>query len=172
MKKIAITALLCLLNGAPANADTEADAEADTEASHSSRSIGVNYGVDHVLGIQGEYDISSVTGRDSYYGQVFLKNYSQDTSPGVTWGTTGIGAAVLFDFNAVGKLDKIHPYLGIGLVYVTYSWEGAGPSQTYSGVGSGGYLTGGIRYPLAPKVDGDLNYNSFGDLTFGVNYFY
>lgn len=163
MKKIIVAALSATFIVVPA--------VAGSEPGYPSGSVGINYGIDHVLGIQGEFDISSLTDIESWSGQVFLKNYSQETSPSASWDTTGIGVAAIYDFNSVARLDEnIHPYAGIGLISISNKWKGTGLSRTYTGASDWVYLVAGIRYPLAPNVDGDLNYNTFGDLTFGVNY--
>lgn len=135
------------------------------------RSIGGNYGIDHVLGIQAEFDISPITDYESLTGQVFLKNYSQGTSRGASWDATAIGVAAIYDFNAAAKSDRdIHPYAGIGLTDISYRWTGAGPKRTYAGAVDWVYLVAGVKYTLAPQLDADLNYNTIGDLTFGMNY--
>ena len=164
MNKIAIVLLLYSIV-APAYAATETDNVKD--------SVGINYGVHGVLGIEGEHSISSLANNQPVSLQVFLKNNLQDVSPGVSWDTIGIGAAAIYDFNAVAKMDnKIHPYFGIGLMYVKHSWSGTGPEPGYNGTGvdSGLYLVGGVRYYLNSKWAADLNYNVFGDLTAGVVY--
>ena len=144
---------------------------AATEVDNAKRSVGINYGVHGVLGIEGEQSISSLANNEPVSVQVFLKNRMQVTSPGVSWDTTGIGAAVIYDFNTVARLDKkIHPYGGIGLMFVNHDWSGTGQAPKYDGVDSGLYLTGGVRYELSPKVSADLNYNFFGNLTVGVIY--
>lgn len=163
MMKIIVAGLLATFIAAPA--------VAGPEPAPVLQSVGINYGIDHVLGIQADFDIFSMDDNESWSGQVFLKNYSQDTSPGVSWDTTGVGAVAIYDFNSVAKPDKnFHPYAGIGLMSVSYKWDGTGPARTYSGAVDWVYLVAGARYPLAPRVDADLNYNTFGDLTFGVNY--
>lgn len=159
MKKIVISVLLSTLVSAPAVAAGNAG------------NVGVNFSVDSVFGIQGEFDISSMTNKAPVSVQVFLKNYSQNIAPNVSWSTTGIGVAGIFDFNSAAKLDKkIHPYAGIGLMSVSNRWTGLGPSSRYTGVGGGLYFTGGVRYALTPRVAADFNYNNFGSLTAGVNF--
>jgi len=134
-------------------------------------SVGINYGVNGAFGIQWEFDISSQTNDEPFSVQAFWKNYSQDISSGVSWDTSGIGVAAIYDFNSVAKLDKaIHPYAGIGVMSVSYSWKGTGPARTYTGISSGLYLAGGLRYVLSTQWAADLNYNLFGDLTAGLNY--
>jgi hypothetical protein len=137
-------------------------------------SIGINYGVNGVLGVEGEQSISSLANNQPVSLQVFLKNYMQDISPGVSWDTMGIGAAAIYDFNAAAIMDaKIHPYFGIGLMYVNHSWSGSGPAPGWyngTGVDSGLYLVGGARYYLNSKWTADLNFNVFSDLTVGVIY--
>lgn len=163
MKNIAVVLLLYSI-GAPA-------AYAGTGVDNAKLSVGINYGVDGVWGIEGEQSISSLANNQPVSLQVFLKNRMQDTSPGVSWDTTGIGAAVIYDFNTVARTDKkIHPYFGMGLMYVNHDWSGTGQAPKYDGVDSGLYLTGGVRYELSPKVSADLNYNFFGNLTVGVVY--
>lgn len=106
MKKVIVAALTTTFIAAPA--------VADTEPAPALQSVGINYGIDHVLGIQADFDIFSMDDNESWSGQVFLKNYSQETSPGASWDTTGIGASAIYDFNSVARLDKnIHPFAGI-----------------------------------------------------------
>jgi opacity protein-like surface antigen len=134
-------------------------------------SVGINYGVYGALGIEGETSISSLANNQPVSLQVFLKNYMQDSSSIGSWDTTGIGAAAIYDLNTVARLDKkIHPYGGIGLVFVTHDWSGAAPVPKYNGIDSGLYLVGGVRYELDDKMSADLNFNVFGDLTVGVIY--
>jgi hypothetical protein len=134
------------------------------------RSVGINYGANSVLGIQGEFGVTSLP--DNAFAQVFCKYFSHEIATDVSWGTTGFGAAALYDFNSVAQLDKeIHPYAGIGLMYVFHSWTGSGPARPYSGgVVSGLYLAAGVRYAFNPKWAADFNYNTFGSLTAGINY--
>ncbi len=135
------------------------------------RSAGINYGLEHALGVQGEVDISSLVDNAPVAAQVFCKHYLQNPTPGDSWSTTGIGAAVIYDFNSVSRMNQeTHPYVGVGVMYIFHSWAGTGPARPYDGVGSGLYLVGGVRYALTPKVAADLNYNIFGDLTAGINY--
>ena len=135
------------------------------------RTAGGNYSVSGVWGIQEEVDISSLMDNDPVLAQAFLKHYAQSVQPGVSWSETGIGAAAIYDFNSVARLDsEVHPYAGIGLVYVFHSWTGTGAARPYAGAASGPYLTGGVRYSFTPRVAADLNYNTFGDLTAGINY--
>jgi len=161
MKKTVIVMLLYSIVAPAAFAATGGD--------NVKRSVGINYGVYGAIGIEGEQSISSLANNEPVSVQVFLKNYMQDTSPGVSWDTTGIGAAAIYDFTTLARLDnKIHPYGGIGLMFVNHDWSGTGPVPKYTGVDSGLYLTGGVRYELSPKISADLNYNFFGDLTAGV----
>ncbi len=161
MKKIVIAGLLySFAAGAAYASPASGDA---------TESVGINWGTYGVLGIQGEFNISSMTNNAPVSLQAFLKNYIQNIGPGNSWDTTGIGAAAIYDFNTVAKLDKkIHPYGGIGLMTVHHSWNGTGPERLYTGVAGGLYLTGGVRYDLNSKVAADLNYNVFGGLTAGI----
>ncbi len=163
MKNIVIVTLLYSIVAPAAYAATGIDNVKDN--------VGINYGVYGVLGIDGEQSISSLVNNEPVSAQIFLKNYSQDISPGGSWDTTGIGAAAIYHFNSVSLLDNtLHPYGGIGLMFVGHSWVGSGPARAYSGVDSGLYLVGGVRYYLNSKWAADLNFNVFSDLTVGVIY--
>jgi opacity protein-like surface antigen len=159
MKKIAIAALLSVFVAAPA------------VAADGKNSVGINYGTDlnGVLGIQGEFDISSMTNKQPVSVQVFWKKASQ-TFYGVSADTTAIGVAGIYDFNALARLDKkIHPYAGAGLrrktETVVVPFLGSAKSNSVDV-----YYTGGVRYYLTPQFDADLNYNEFGGLTVGANF--
>ncbi|MEO8333313.1 MAG: opacity family porin [Gallionella sp.] len=166
MKRVAIAALLSIFVAAPA------------VAAEGKASVGVNYGLDldGVFGIQGEFDISSMTNKAPVSVQVFWKNYSQSyTIPG--WGTykwsyNGFGAAAIYDFSSVAKLDKkIKPYAGLGVIALNSSLSGPAGGFGVPGADSGGlYITFGARYSLTPQVAADLNYNNFGGLTIGANF--
>jgi len=154
MKKIVIVALLSVFVAAPAFA---ADGK---------NSVGINYGtdLDGVLGIQGEFDISSVTNKQPISVQVFWKKASQTFVD-----TTALGVAGIYDFNALAKLDKkIHPYAGAGLKRETQTINT--PFVSIKTTSSDLYVTGGVRYYLTPQFDADLNYNNFGGLTIGANF--
>jgi opacity protein-like surface antigen len=150
MKKIVIVALLSVFVAAPAFA---ADGK---------NSVGINYGTDlnGVLGIQGEFDISSMTNKQPISVQVFWKKASQTFVD-----TTALGVAGIYDFNALAKLDKkIHPYAGAGLKRETTSLVSVKTTTTNF------YATGGVRYFLTPQFDADLSLNNFGGLTIGANF--
>ncbi|MGB8409036.1 MAG: hypothetical protein WCE58_03900, partial [Gallionella sp.] len=83
MKKIAIVLLLYSI-AAPA-------AYAATGIDNVNGSVGINHGEDGMLGIEGERSISSLANNQPVSLQLFLKNYIQDVSPGVSWDTMGIG---------------------------------------------------------------------------------
>ncbi len=164
MKKIVIVALLSVFVAAPAFA---ADGK---------NSVGINYGTDlnGVLGIQGEFDISSMTNKQPISVQVFWKKASQTFVD-----TTALGVAGIYDFNALAKLDKkIHPYAGAGFKRVSetttipaYTFGGfIVPSTSFKTTSTDLYVTGGVRYYLTPQFDADLSYNNFGGLTIGANF--
>lgn len=165
MMRIIFAALLSVFVAAPA------------VAAEGKNSVGVNYGLDldGVFGIQGEFNISSMVNKAPVSVQVFWKQYSQSFSiPG--WGTykwsyNGLGAAAIYDFSSVVKLDKkIKPYAGLGLITLHSSLSGPAGGFGYPGADSGGiYITGGVRYALTPQFAADLNYNNFGGITFGAN---
>jgi hypothetical protein len=165
MKRIIIAALLSVFVAAPA------------VAADGKNSVGVNYGTDlnGVFGIQGEFDISSMTNKQPISVQVFWKKSSQ-TFYGVSADTTALGVAGIYDFNALAKLDKkIHPYAGAGLKHVTDTAVSPAippfiPSMSIKTTSTDVYVTGGVRYYLTPQFDADLSYNNFGGLTFGANF--
>jgi hypothetical protein len=127
--------------------------------------------LEDVLGTQVEFDISKMTNNAPVSVQLFWKGYEQRSGTYASWNTTGVGAAAIYDLSPLAQLDKkIHPYAGLGLISVAYSWTGLGPAQNYGGVSSGIYVTGGIKYTLTPQIDADLNYNNFGRLTVGANF--
>jgi hypothetical protein len=133
-------------------------------------SLGVNYSFDNVLGAQFEFDLSKAANAP-ISAQLFWKSYSQRLGTFNTWNTRGVGVAGIYDLTAVFKSGKkIHPYLGAGLISVSHTWAGSGSALNYTGVDSGLYITGGVRYNLNSQVDADLNANSFGGLTAGVNF--
>lgn len=141
-------------------------AEAADDLTH----VGLNVSTNSMLGIDAEFDISSRFENTPVSAQVFLKNFAYNDQYGVTWNTTGIGGVAIYDFNAKYRLDKkIHPYAGIGLMYVNHIWTGIGPEVEYTGVDSGIYVAGGVRYSLTPQVSADFSYNNFGTLTLGIN---
>lgn len=164
MKKIVCITLLSALFSIPACA-TAADLGLPTN-------IGVNYSFDDTFGTHFEFNVSQYTNNHAPISiQAFWKNYQQNVGTNASWNTTGTGLAALYDLSSFSKLDKkYHPYAGLGLIAVSYSWSGIGPSWKYSGVNSGLYVTGGVRYTFNPVITGDLSYNSFGGLTLGANF--
>jgi hypothetical protein len=158
MKKIA---LVLLSSGLLAN----------TAFAESANNVGINYSFDDVFGSHLEFDIAKATNNKPISLQLFFKNYSQRLGPTNTWRTTAIGAAGIYDLTSATKLDKqIHPYVGMGLMSVSYAWASAGPQPNYTGVDGGLYVVGGIRYNLDPQIVADFNFNNFGGLTLGANF--
>lgn len=160
MKKIVIAGLLSVFAAAPA------------VAADGKNSVGINIGTDlsGVFGIQGEFDISSMTNKQPVSVQVFWKKASQ-TFYGVSADTTALGAAGIYDFNALAKLDKkIHPYAGAGLKHETDTAVLPVSFGTVKTTSTDVYVTGGVRYYLTPQFDADLSYNNFGGLTIGANF--
>jgi hypothetical protein len=154
MKKIVVAVLLSTVVAAPAFA-----------ADKSTGSVGVNLSVDGVVGVQGEFSLAEAV-KQPVSVQVFLKNWSSYNS---SWDVSGFGVAGIYDFSALVKQEhKIHPYVGVGLISVQNSWHGLGVVGA-SPVGSGLYLTGGVKYDLTPQLNLDGNWNTFGGLTVGVN---
>lgn len=144
---------------------------ANTALAASTNNFGFNYSFDEVFGTQFEFDISKAANNRPVSVQLFWKSYSQRLSNTATWNTTGVGAAVIYDLTSISKFDKkIHPYAGLGMMTVSYSWAGSGNAQIYNGVDGGLYVTGGIRYVVVPEIDADVNFNNFGSITTGVNF--
>jgi opacity protein-like surface antigen len=164
MKKIVIVALLSAVTVVPAF------------AADSKNSVGISYGTDlnGVIGIQGEFDISSMVNKAPVSLQVFLKSYSQNyTSPAgdYSWSYNGIGAAAIYDFSSMVKLDsRIKPYAGLGLIALNSSFSGASSAFATSADSGGLYVIAGVRYAMTPAVSADLNLNNFGGLTIGANF--
>lgn len=159
MWKIVIAALLTVFVVPPAVAE-EAQA-----------SVGANYSSAGAYGIQGELDVSSMADNAPLWVQVFWKNLSKSESSGGSWDVTGVGAAIIYNLSSrVGEKEIFHPYVGIALMTVSFKWKGSTPAKSYTGVDSGLYLVGGLKYFLSPQLAADLNYNVFGDLTAGINY--
>jgi opacity protein-like surface antigen len=158
MKKIAVALLLSAFVAAPAYA---ADGK---------NSVGVNYGLDYsgVFGVQGEFDISSMTNKAPVSVQVFWKKGSQSVFV-QSYDISALGVAAIYDLSSVIKLDKkVHPYAGLGVRRETYTVAFGG--GTVSASKSELHITFGAQYELNPQVSADINYNDFGGLTIGANF--
>lgn len=163
MNRIVVAVLLSAFIAAPAF------------AAEGKNSVGVTYGLDldGVVGIQGEFDISSMlTNKAPVSVQVFWKNYSQSyaTNAGTyQYSYNGFGAAAIYDLSAMTKLDKrIKPYVGLGLITLSSSLSGPAGPFSQSADSGGLYVTAGARYELTPQVSADLNLNNYGGLTLGA----
>lgn len=168
MKKIAPIIMLSLLLTNTALAET---AEAASGNAGVKSMVGINFSFDNVFGTQFEFDIAKAVNNAPVSVQLFFKSYTQKLGANNAWNTTGTGAAGIYDLSAVSKLDKeFHPYVGLGWLSVSYSWAGFGPIQNYSGVSSGLYAAGGVRYDFNPHLAADVNYNNFGGVTVGANF--
>ena len=172
MKKIVVAALLSILVVAPAVA-------AESNKSLGKKSVGVSYGlgVDGVLGIHGEFDISSHVSNKPVTAQVFWKSYSESFTVGgvgtYQYSYNGFGAAAIYDFGSVVKQNKaIKPYAGLGFYTLKNTLSGPAAGFNVSADSGGLYVTGGIRYAVMPDVAFDLNYNNIGGLTFGANFMF
>lgn len=144
-------------------------------AADGKNSVGVSYGLDldGVVGIQGEFDISAAMRNKAPVSvQLFWKNYSQSyaTNAGTyQYSYNGLGAAAIYDFSAMAKLDKrIKPYAGLGLITLNSTLSGPNVPFARSADSGGLYITAGARYELTPQVSADLNYNNYGGLTIGA----
>lgn len=166
MKNIVIVALLFAIFAVPA---------VPAVAAEGNNNVGVSYGfdLDGVVGIQGEFDISaSMPNKAPVAIQVFWKNYAQSYPTGAgtyQWSYNAFGAAALYDFSSMVKLDsKIKPYAGLGLIALDSSLSGP-TGQPPTGADSGGlYVVAGARYALTPTFSADLNLNNYGGLTIGA----
>lgn len=163
MNKIVIAVMLSAFVAAPA------------VAAQGKNSVGVTYGLDldGVVGIQGEFDVSSMlTNKAPVSVQVFWKNYSQSYfANGGTYqySYNGLGAAAIYDFGAVVKSNsKIKPYAGLGLITLNSTLSGPNVPFARSADSGGLYITAGARYELTPQVSADLNLNNYGGLTIGA----
>jgi len=165
MKRIFIAVLMSIFVAAPA------------AAADGSKSVGVNYGLDQsgVIGLQGEFDISSHVNKAPVSAQVFWKGYSESFNyPG--FGTykfsyNGFGAAAIYDFGSVVKQNnKIKPYAGLGLYTLSSSLSGPAGLPAVSADSGGLYVTFGARYVVSPEVSAELSYNNIGGVTIGANY--
>lgn len=172
MKRIVITAILSVFVSAPAVA-------AENNKSVSKKSIGVSYGLDMdgVIGLQGEFDISSHVSNKPVTAQLFWKGYSESFIVGgvgtYQYSYNGFGAAAIYDFGSVVKDNKkIKPYAGLGLYALNHTLSGPGAPFNVSADSGGLYATGGIRYAVMQDVVLDLNYNNIGGLTFGANFLF
>jgi len=167
MKKIVSALLLSAAISAPAF------------AAGGKNNVEVNYGLDlnGVIGIQGDFDISSSVGAPVSVEAVY-KNYSQSYSlpffGTYKWSYTGIGVAGIYDLSSSFKLDpKIRPYVGLGLMHLSATYSGPAGAATFTSPTSGGvYVTGGVKYMVNPQFAADLNYNNFGGLTIGGAFYF
>ncbi|MEO6975323.1 MAG: outer membrane beta-barrel protein [Gallionella sp.] len=144
-------------------------------AADGKNSLGITYGLDlnGVVGIQGEFDVSSLlTNRAPVSIQVFWKNYSQSYAyPAGTYqySYNALGAAAIYDFGPVIKTNsKIRPYAGLGLITLNSTLSGPNATFARSADSGGLYLTAGARYAVTPQVSADLSYNNYGGLTIGA----
>jgi opacity protein-like surface antigen len=144
-------------------------------AADGKNSLGITYGLDlnGVVGIQGEFDVSSMlTNKAPVSIQLFWKNYSQSYAyPAGTYqySYAALGAAAIYDFGAVVKSNnKIRPYAGLGLITLNSNLSGPNVPFARSADSGGLYVTAGARYVVTPQVSADLSYNNFGGLTIGT----
>jgi len=171
MEKIIIVALLSILVAAPAVA-------AESNNSLGKKNIGVSYGLDEdgVIGLHGEFDISSHVSNKPVTAQVFWKHYSQSYSRAAgtyQYSYNGFGVAAIYDFGSVIKENKaIKPYAGLGIYTLQNTLSGPNVGFNVSADSGGLYITGGIRYAVMSDVAVDLNYNNIGGLTFGANFLF
>jgi len=167
MKRIIAVVLLTIFIAASA----EAASNVKNSTVHFDNSIGINLGLDNngVVGLQGEFDISSWL-KAPVALQIIWKNYAKPyTIPAgnFRYQYVGMGLVGIYDFSSLVRLgEKIKPYAGLGLVDLSASPSGP-PDPAV--VDSGGlYVTAGIRYALSPRLSADMSYNNLGGLTVGA----
>ena len=142
--------------------------------------VGVNYSLDGALGLQGEFDISSMVDKAPISVQAFWKQETE-TVFGIDADHTGIGVVGIYDLSSVTNIakkgaagKKMTPYVGLGLaretVSVTLPGFGIVPNTTVEATKTELYFTGGMRYKFAPDFAVDVSYNNLFDLTVGLNY--
>lgn len=178
MKRIAVVVLLTTFIAASAeaasnvnNSTPEAASNIKNSNAHFENSIGINLGLANngVVGLQGEFDISSWL-KAPVALQVFWKNYAKPyTIPAgnYKYQYVGMGIAGIYDFSSLVRLGaKIKPYAGFGLVDLSASASGP-PDPAV--VDSGGlYMTAGFRYALSSRLAADMSYNNLGGFTVGA----
>ncbi|MGC2165862.1 MAG: hypothetical protein WA632_07605 [Gallionella sp.] len=164
MKKIALMLCAAAVVSTPAMADGR-------------RSVGFNYGLDNdgVVGIQGEFDLSSSANNAPVSGQVFWKGYSKSydrTAGKYQYTYSGFGVAALYDFGPVIKQNtKIRPYAALGLYTLNNKLSGpTTPSLGVSADSGGLYVAGGVRFAVSPEIRVDLGLNNIGGLSAGLNF--
>jgi len=163
MKKIAVALLFSAFIAVPA------------VAADSKNNVGVNYGFgqDGVVGIQGEFDISSSVKNAPISVQLFWKGYSDSFSTGAgtyQYSYNGFGVAGIYNFGSVVKQNsKIKPYVGLGLYTLNNTLSGPAAPPPNSADSGGLYAVAGVQYEMTPQFTGDLNYNNIGSLTLGLN---
>lgn len=152
MQKIVLAALLSSFVAAPAFAEGA--------PSH----VGIDASLDGVIGIHGEFNISSAVNNAPISVQVFYKKESDAYSiAGVTADHKAFGVAGIYDLNTAFKLDKrMSPYAGVGLARETKNVVKETKTKLY--------LTGGFRYTIAPKITADASVNTIFDLAAGINF--
>jgi hypothetical protein len=173
MKSIAAVLLtIFIAASAEAASNVKDNAVVKKKGPHFENSIGINLGLANngVVGLQGEFDISSWLDAPVAF-QVIWKNYAKPyTIPAGTfkYKYVGMGIAAIYDFSSLFKPgEKIKPYAGLGLVDLGASASGP-PDPAV--VDSGGlYMIAGFRYALTSRLAADMNYNNLGGLTVGAN---
>jgi len=163
MKKFALVLFTAAIVSTPALADGR-------------RNVGFNYGLDNdgVVGIQGEFDMSSSVNNAPVSGQIFWKGYSTsyDRPAGrYQYTYSGFGVAGMYDFGPVVKTNpRVRPYAAVGLYTLNNKLSGPTGSPGVSADSGGLYVAGGMRYILSPEIRADLSINNIGGITAGVNF--
>lgn len=163
MKKVAIILYAAAVISTPAMADGR-------------RSVGFSYGLDNdgVVGIHGEFDLSSSVNNAPVSGQIFWKGYSQsyDRAAGrYQYTYSGLGVAAIYDFGPVIKQNKkIRPYGALGIYTLNNKLSGPAAPLNVSADSGGLYVAGGVRFALSPETRADLGLNNIGGITAGVNF--
>ena len=138
--------------------------------------VGVNYSLDGALGLQGEFDISSMVDKAPISVQAFWKQETE-TVFGIDADHTGIGVVGIYDLSSVTNIakkgaagKKMTPYVGLGLARETVTIPGFLFIPATKVTKTELYFTGGMRYKFVPNFAVDVSYNNIFDLTVGLNY--
>jgi len=137
-----------------------------------SAGAGVGFEYTGVFSIHADYDISSQAQNEPVKVRFGYDRYSRDYGgpANYSWGYDDFYAAALYDFNKPLKLDsKFHPFAGLGLGFGSTSCSGNGCGSVSSPAVGGIYFIAGLQYDVLPKINLEVNVNSWVGLTLGAN---
>ena len=156
MKKMIAATLLSAFIAAPALAF-----EFDT----SKLSVGAGYGFGNsgVLSVHGDYDIADETDNP-----IKVRLGYDRYSLGRYWSYNVFYGGAYYDFNEIIGLDeKIHPFAGLGLGFVSLSCsELCGSSVSTGGL----YYIAGVQYDINEQFSAEVSFSAWGGMALGANY--